>query len=33
VVDKPAGKVVHLNVLPGRFEDYEALVSRASGAK
>ena len=30
VVDKPAGKVVHLRVLPGAIEDYEALVRRAT---
>lgn len=29
IVDKPAGKVVHLRVLPGVIEDYEALVRRA----
>jgi hypothetical protein len=29
IVDKPAGKVVHLRVLPGAVEDYEALVHRA----
>lgn len=29
VVDTPAGKIVHLDVLPGRLEDYEALVRRA----
>ena len=28
IVDKPAGKVVHLRLLPGAFEDYEALVRR-----
>lgn len=28
IVDKPAGKVVHLRVLPGAVEDYEALVRR-----
>lgn len=31
IVDKPAGKVVHLDLLPGRFEDYEALVRRVFG--
>ena len=31
VVDAPAGKIVHLDVLPGRFEDYEALVRRVFG--
>jgi hypothetical protein len=29
VVEKPAGQVVHLRVLPGAVEDYEALVRRA----
>jgi len=29
VVDKPAGKVVHLRLLPGVIEDYEALIRRA----
>jgi hypothetical protein len=29
IVDKPAGRVVHLRVLPGVIEDYEALVRRA----
>lgn len=29
VVEKPAGRVVHLRVLPGAIEDYEALVRRA----
>jgi hypothetical protein len=29
VVDKPSGPVVHLRVLPGAIEDYEALVRRA----
>lgn len=28
VVDKPSGKVVHLRLLPGAVEDYEALVRR-----
>ena len=28
VADKPAGKVVHLRLLPGTIEDYEALVRR-----
>lgn len=31
VVDAPAGKIVHLDVLPGRIEDYEALVRRVFG--
>ncbi len=29
IVDKAAGSVVHLRVLPGLVEDYEALVRRA----
>lgn len=29
VVDKPAGTIVHLRLLPGSIEDYEALVRRA----
>ena len=29
IVDKPAGPVVHLRVLPGAIEDYESLVRRA----
>jgi len=29
VVDKPAGRVVHLRLLPGRVEDYAALIRRA----
>lgn len=29
IVEKPAGPVVHLRVLPGVIEDYEALVRRA----
>jgi hypothetical protein len=29
VIDKPAGRVVHLRVLPGVIEDYEAVVKRA----
>lgn len=29
IVQKPAGPVVHLRVLPGAVEDYEALVRRA----
>jgi hypothetical protein len=29
VVAKPAGKIVHLRLLPGVIEDYEALVRRA----
>lgn len=30
IVDRPVGKVVHLRVLPGLVEDYEALVRRAT---
>lgn len=29
LVDGPAGRVVHLRLLPGVVEDYEALVRRA----
>ncbi|HEX9683116.1 MAG TPA: hypothetical protein VGA13_08540 [Acidimicrobiales bacterium] len=29
IVEKPAGKIVHLSVLPGVIEEYEALVRRA----
>lgn len=29
VVEKPAGPIVHLRVLPGAIEDYAALVRRA----
>jgi hypothetical protein len=29
IVDKPGGKIVHLRVLPGAIEDYEALVRRS----
>jgi hypothetical protein len=29
IVDKPAGRVVHLRVLPGAVEDYEAVLRRA----
>ena len=28
IVAKPAGQVVHLRLLPGAIEDYEALVRR-----
>jgi len=28
LVDRPAGTVVHLRLLPGVIEDYEALVRR-----
>ncbi len=30
IVDKPAGRVVHLRVLPGTIEDDQALVRRAT---
>jgi hypothetical protein len=30
IVDKPAGQVVHLRVLPGAIEDYEALIRRVT---
>ena len=29
VAEKPAGTIVHLRILPGGIEDYEALVRRA----
>lgn len=29
IVGKPAGKIVHLRLLPGVIEDYEALIRRA----
>jgi hypothetical protein len=29
IIDKPAGPVVHLRLLPGAQVDYEALVRRA----
>ena len=29
IVSKPAGKIVHLRILPGVIEDYEALITRA----
>jgi hypothetical protein len=29
IVEKPAGRVVHLRLLPGAIEDYQALVRRA----
>jgi hypothetical protein len=29
VVDKPAGAVAHLKLLPGTVDDYERLVKRA----
>ena len=28
IVDKPAGKVVHLRLLPGSLEDYAAVIRR-----
>lgn len=28
LIDRPAGRVVHLRLLPGVVEDYEALVRR-----
>ena len=30
IVEKPAGQVVHLRLLPGAIEDYRALVRRAT---
>lgn len=30
LVEKPAGTIVHLRLLPGTFDDYEALVQRSS---
>lgn len=29
IVDKASGKVVHLRILPGAVEEYEALIRRA----
>jgi len=29
IVDKPAGRVVHLRILPGLLEDYQAVIRRA----
>ncbi|MGH3299724.1 MAG: hypothetical protein ACRDP7_48865 [Trebonia sp.] len=29
IVDKPAGQVVHLRILPGLLEDYQAVIQRA----
>jgi len=29
LIQKPAGTVVHLRILPGTIEDYTALVARA----
>jgi hypothetical protein len=28
-VDKPAGQVVHLRILSGQLEDYQAVIQRA----
>lgn len=32
IVTKPGGKVVHLRLLPGAIEDYQALVRRMNPA-
>lgn len=29
IVDKPAGRVVHLRILPGLIADYQAVIRRA----
>jgi hypothetical protein len=29
IVDKPTGQVVHLHILPGLLEDYQAVIQRA----
>ena len=29
IVNKPAGRVVHLRILPGQLEDYQAVIQRA----
>ncbi len=29
IVDKPVGRVVHLRILPGLLEDYQAVIKRA----
>ena len=29
IAEKPAGRIVHIRLLPGAIEDYEALVRRA----
>ena len=29
-IDKPAGTIVHLRLLPGTFDDYEALIQRST---
>jgi hypothetical protein len=28
IVDKPAGRVVHVRILPGLLEDYQAVIQR-----
>jgi hypothetical protein len=30
VVDKPAGTIVHLRLLPGTFDDHDALIQRST---
>ncbi|MGH3865798.1 MAG: hypothetical protein ACRDQ4_06585 [Pseudonocardiaceae bacterium] len=30
LVDKPAGTIVHLRLLPGTFDDYDALIQRST---
>ncbi|MGH3897134.1 MAG: hypothetical protein ACRDTA_02555 [Pseudonocardiaceae bacterium] len=30
LVDKPTGTIVHLRLLPGTFDDYEALIQRST---
>jgi hypothetical protein len=30
LVDKPSGTIVHLRLLPGTFDDYEALIRRST---
>lgn len=32
IVDKPAGKVIHLRLLPGLVEDYAAALERSHQA-
>jgi hypothetical protein len=29
LVQKPGGMIVHLRLLPGTFDDYEALIQRS----
>ena len=29
IVDKPTDQVVHLRILPGQLEDYQAVIQRA----